>query len=112
MGNILDKQSGCMNVDTYSAIHTVKYKVLITQQAKTVLNPFLHSIEEINYTRQSFLTYVITCVMLVGAIKQDGKTLQKRIRKKILPWYHQTKLTHKERLEKKKECTPKQTHKI
>ena len=69
IGNILDKQSGRINIDTYSAILTVKYNFLITEQAEMVLNPF-HSKEQINYTRQ-FLTYVITCVMLVDAIKED-----------------------------------------
>ena len=34
MGNILDKQSGRMNVDTYSAIQTVKYNVLDNPASK------------------------------------------------------------------------------
>ena len=37
MGNILDKQSGRMNVDTYSAIQTVKYKVLDNPASKNVV---------------------------------------------------------------------------
>ena len=34
MGNILDKQSGQMNVDTYSAIQMVKYNVLDNPASK------------------------------------------------------------------------------
>ena len=54
IGNILAKQSELMNVDTYSAIQTVKYKVLDNPATKNgvksmVSNPLK---EEINYTRQ------------------------------------------------------------
>ena len=53
----------------------VKYNVLDNPASKNGVKSFLHSKEEINYTHQQFLTYVIKCAMLVNAIKQYWQTL-------------------------------------
>ena len=113
-GNISDKQSGCMNVDTYSAIQTLKYNVLDNPASKNSVKSISSFKREDKLHTPMVSNLCYNMCNARGRYKPRLKDIAKenKEKKKILPWYRQTKSTHKERIEKKKECTPKQTRKI
>ena len=103
MGNILDQQSGRMNVDTYSAKQTVNYNVLDNPASKNgvkAISLFKRG-NKLHIPIVSNLCYNMHNAR--GCYKARLKDIAKDIKeKKILLWYRQTKSTHKERLEKKR----------
>ena len=101
MGNILDHQSGRMNVDTYSAKETVNYNVLDNPASKNGVKA-ISSFQRGNKLHMPIVSNVCYNMRNArGRYKARLKDIAKEIKgKKILPWYRQTKSTHKERLEK------------
>ena len=111
MGNIVDKPSGHMNVDTYSAIQTVKYNVLDNPASKNdvkSISSFKRG-EKLHMPIVSNLCYNMRNVC--GCYKARLKDIanENKEKKSSLGTVKQNQLTKDL---KKKECTPKQTCKI
>ena len=111
MGNIVDKPSGHMNVNTYSALQTVKYNVLDNPASKNdvkSISSFKRG-EKLHMPIVSNLCYNMhnACGCYKVRLKDIAK--ENKGKKSSLGTIKQNQLTKDL---KKKECTPKQTCKI